>query len=100
MSLTSGSRVKRRVWTELPMPSDVISRVNKIRRDQGMPSTITYANSKGDEIRDTLHNYDDETNIGDSTHGSILSEEDESLHFDDPESNDHDSVTTSSSESD
>eukprot|EP00957_Ditylum_brightwellii_P190118 14472693-Ditylum_brightwellii.AAC.2 len=82
------------------MPLDVINRVNKIGRNQGMPSTITYANRKGDEIRDTLHIYDNETDIDDSTHGSILSEEDESLHFDDPENNDHDSVTTSSSESD
>eukprot|EP00957_Ditylum_brightwellii_P149675 11398130-Ditylum_brightwellii.AAC.1 len=65
-----------------------------------MPSTITYANRKGDEIIDTLHDYDDETDIDDSTHGSILLEEDESLQFDDPEDNDHDSVTTSSSESD
>eukprot|EP00957_Ditylum_brightwellii_P065208 4945554-Ditylum_brightwellii.AAC.1 len=26
MSLTSGSRITRRVWTELPMPMDVINR--------------------------------------------------------------------------
>eukprot|EP00957_Ditylum_brightwellii_P011969 902936-Ditylum_brightwellii.AAC.1 len=82
------------------MPLDVINRVNKIRRYQGMASTITYANRKGDEIIDTLHDYDDETDIDNITHGSILSGEDKSLQFDDQEDNDHDSVTMSSSDSD
>ena len=33
MSLTSGSRVLRYKWTELPMPTDVINRVNTIYND-------------------------------------------------------------------
>eukprot|EP00957_Ditylum_brightwellii_P160960 12255323-Ditylum_brightwellii.AAC.1 len=55
-------------------------------QDQGMPNTITYSNRKGEEIPDTIFDYDDDdTDIDDSSVGSFFSEEDESLHFDDPE---------------
>eukprot|EP00957_Ditylum_brightwellii_P073934 5618116-Ditylum_brightwellii.AAC.1 len=51
-----------------------------------MPNTITYSNRKGEEILDIIFDYDgDDTNIDDSSVGSFSSEEDESLHFDDPE---------------
>eukprot|EP00957_Ditylum_brightwellii_P127506 9723781-Ditylum_brightwellii.AAC.1 len=54
--------------------------------DQGMSNTITYSNRKGEEIPYTIFDYDDDdTNIDDSSVGSFLSEEDESLRFDDPE---------------
>eukprot|EP00957_Ditylum_brightwellii_P166956 12709280-Ditylum_brightwellii.AAC.1 len=76
MSLTSGSKIIRRVWTELPIPTDVKNRVNSIGRRHGMPSTITYANQRGEEIVGTIHDYDNETDLDDSTHGSLSSEED------------------------
>jgi len=53
MSLTSGSRVTRYRWTELPMPTDVINRVNQVGLSQGMKSSLTYSNRQGDEIADT-----------------------------------------------
>eukprot|EP00957_Ditylum_brightwellii_P022418 1691795-Ditylum_brightwellii.AAC.1 len=82
------------------MPTDVINRVNKIRRDQQMTSTITYANRKGDKIVDTIHDYDNNKDVNNSTHGSVSLEEDESLHFDDPNKSDDDSASMTSSESD
>ena len=38
------------------MPQDAINRVSNIRYQQGMPSTITYANQHGNEVRDGLDN--------------------------------------------
>eukprot|EP00957_Ditylum_brightwellii_P073220 5566364-Ditylum_brightwellii.AAC.1 len=55
-------------------------------RDQGMPNTITYSNRKGEKIPNIIFDYDgDDTDIDDDSIRSVLSEEDESLHFDDPE---------------
>ena len=48
MSLTSGSRVIRYRWTKLPMPIDVINRVNHMGRSQGMSSLI-YENDSDDD---------------------------------------------------
>ena len=38
----------------MPMPRDVIDRVNSIGRRQKMPTRLTYANRHGREIEDTL----------------------------------------------
>lgn len=97
MSLTSGARITCRAWTELPIPTDVINRINKIGSSQGMPSMITYANRKGEEIVDTIHDYDNQTDIDNSTYGSLSSQDEESLYFDDPETNEEGISSVSSS---
>eukprot|EP00957_Ditylum_brightwellii_P098589 7510121-Ditylum_brightwellii.AAC.1 len=87
MDLNSGAKITRRSWTELPMPARVITRINCIGRNQRIPSTITYANRRGDEIVDTIHDYEnetDDTDIDDSTYATDLYEDDETLEFDDP----------------
>eukprot|EP00957_Ditylum_brightwellii_P056078 4250498-Ditylum_brightwellii.AAC.1 len=82
------------------MPARVITRINGIGRKQGMASTITYANRRGKEIVDTIHDYGskiDDTNIDDSLYATDSSNEDEMLEFNDP---DDDDATNSSSEQD
>eukprot|EP00957_Ditylum_brightwellii_P008605 652983-Ditylum_brightwellii.AAC.1 len=82
------------------MPARVITRINDIGCKQGMASMITYANRRGEEIVDTIHDYGskiDDTDIDDSTYATDSSNEDEMLEFDDP---DDDNATNSSSEQD
>eukprot|EP00957_Ditylum_brightwellii_P186984 14240213-Ditylum_brightwellii.AAC.1 len=100
MTLNSGAKITRRVWTELPMPARVITRINNIGRSQQMASTITYANRRGEEIVDTIHDYRskiDDTKIDDSTYATDSSNKDETFEFDDP---DDDDITNSSSKPD
>ena len=82
MSLTSGSRITRHRWTELPMPKDVINRVTQMGREQKMPTTITISNRHGREIVDSLEEVqdDDSSNSSDSYSGS--DEDDVTLEYD------------------
>ena len=54
MSLTSGARIICHRWTSLPAPQEVIRQVNSMGKHQGMPSTLTFANQVGTEIRDAV----------------------------------------------
>ena len=89
LSLTSGSRVRRNRWTPMPMPQEVVSRVNAIGLRQKMPTKITYANRYGNEIEDTLenigHEYDSDD---DSSYASSDSEDSSDSEYD---SDDYDS---------
>ena len=68
MSLSSGAQITRHRWTTLPMPQEAIERVNQIGRNQGMPSTITYADRQGQELQDALHEIeDDDSTYSDNT---------------------------------
>ena len=105
MSLTSGERVVRYRWTELPMPQEAIARVSAIGRAQGMPSTITYANRHGAEIADTVDNYpsDDDTSSDDDTyhHDSDSSQSDDDSFAPDSDSNsDNNTIDSSHDDSD
>ena len=52
----------------MPMPQEVIFRVSLIGHAQGMPSLITYANRRGDEISDRLEDFfDDDDDYGSSS---------------------------------
>jgi hypothetical protein len=57
LCLTSGARVIRHKWTELPMPDDARHRVNQIGRQQGMAPTVTFSNRRGLEIMDAFRDY-------------------------------------------
>ena len=52
--LHTGLKITRDRWTELPMPSEVINRVNQFGRQQSMPTTITFGDRQGREIANTL----------------------------------------------
>ena len=75
MSLSSGGRITRHRWTTLPMPQEAIEQVNQIGLNQGMPSTITYADRQGQELQDALHEIEDD----DSTYSDDTSSADEQL---------------------
>ena len=57
------------------MTQEAIERVNQIALNQGMPSTITYADRQGQELQDALHEVEDE----DSTYSHNTSSADEQL---------------------
>ena len=54
LSLATGQRITRHRWTELPMPQEVIQRVNQLGREQKMPRTLTFADRHGRELEDRL----------------------------------------------
>ena len=54
MCLLTGARITRDRWTDLPMPREVIHRVTKMGRQQGMPATLTFADRHGRELEDRL----------------------------------------------
>jgi hypothetical protein len=47
MSLTTGKTIKCSKWTELPMPAEVIARVNQLGRADGMTSILIFYDQKG-----------------------------------------------------
>ena len=84
LSLTSGARIIRHRWTSLPAPREVIRRVNSMGKHQGMPSTLTFANRVGTEIRDAVRDlYDNASDDGSEFDGdddsySAVSQDDSS----------------------
>ena len=54
----SESQIIRHCWTAMPMTGKMIKRVNTIEKGQKMPNTNTYANRYGDEIHDSLDDFD------------------------------------------
>ena len=52
LNLRTGKNVTRRSWTHLPMPSEVIERVNKIGFAQGKPKLLTFQDLHGHENSD------------------------------------------------
>ena len=96
MSLTSGDKLIRYRWTELPMPREAITRVNAIGRRQNMPCTITYANRYGTELPETVDDYptdDEASDSDDDTYSQPASSDDDSILSAD--SNSSTSTTTS-----
>jgi hypothetical protein len=100
MSLSSGERVVRNRWTELPMPREAIDRVSAIGRRQGMPSTLTYANRHGREIGDTVEDYagDDDSDSDDETYDNSEQSDDDNDDDDDDSKDDSDSDDDDSSD--
>ena len=58
LSLSTGKRIKGTVWRGLPMPEDVILRVNQMGKDQGFPKTLTFADRHGNEIPDNIEDFE------------------------------------------
>jgi len=49
-SLQSGKLITHRTWTALPMPQEVIDRVNAIGMSQDQPKLLTFYNWKGELV--------------------------------------------------
>ena len=87
ISLASGKRIHGTDWIEMPMPTDVIERINQFGKEQGFPKTLTFADRHGNEIMDTLeeagHWEDDDEDFIPTEESSY---EDDDLWYDDDES--------------
>ena len=82
LNLSTGARITRHRWTDLPMPQDVINRVSELGQAQRMPPTLTFGDRHGQEI------FDDPGDIDDA--------HDSDYQYD-PESDDDSSASSSSS---
>jgi hypothetical protein len=58
LHLTSGKKITRRHWTALPMPKEVIARVDQLGKAEGQPKLLTFYNRKGQLIGDHTDDYD------------------------------------------
>ncbi|KAG7348138.1 reverse transcriptase RNA-dependent DNA polymerase [Nitzschia inconspicua] len=65
MSLATGSLIRRTRWTRLPMPIEVIHRVNQLGRAQNMPQNLAFGDRHGVEIGDDLDDIVDDPNDDD-----------------------------------
>jgi hypothetical protein len=97
MSLSSGERVVRYQWTELPMPWEAINCVLAIRQRQGMPSTITYANRHSLKIANTINDFEDKASDSNS---SYVNSDQEDVSTTSDFDNDSNNNTTDNSNSD
>jgi len=52
LSLRSGKLITRRTWTALPMPQEVIDRINAIGMSQDQPKLLTFYDRKGELVGD------------------------------------------------
>ena len=53
MNLRTGRHITRRNWTGLPMPKEVIDRVDQLGRSEGQPELLTFFDRRGLLIGDT-----------------------------------------------
>ena len=105
MSLASGKSVTRTRWSAMPMPSEVIKRVNFMGKTQGMPRTLTFADRAGKEISDTIHDAthwpeSDDESYTDSDSGTESDEESDDSDDDDWYDGDDDEQYDENSDSD
>ena len=50
MNLRTGNKLTCRKWTVLPMPQEVIGRVNKLGESDGQPSLLTFYDRHGNPV--------------------------------------------------
>lgn len=54
ISLATGKRIRGTEWIELPMPQEVVDRIDQLGKEQGFPKTLIFADRHGKEILDSL----------------------------------------------
>ena len=100
MSLNTGRLIHRRNWTPLPMPDEVVSRVEQLGRRDSQPNLLVFANKHGENLLDNDLEIGDDDDLSYSTEvgadeipgvDSNLSEEDDD---DDPLNSKYRSSTT------
>jgi hypothetical protein len=101
MSLTSGERLIRYQWTELPMPNEAITCINNIGKRQGIPTLLTYANRYRAKLPETLGDYPSSSDKDDSNDDTYsppeISNDDSNFSVD---TDDYDDSNSTSSNSD
>jgi hypothetical protein len=53
LNIRTGQCITRRKWTDLPMPQEVIDRVNELGKANGQPELLTFYDHKGRLIGET-----------------------------------------------
>jgi hypothetical protein len=66
LNLRTGKRITRRRWNSLPMPQQVIDRVNELGKADGLPELLTFYDRKGRLIGDS-----ETSGVSDSTDTTI-----------------------------
>jgi len=85
ISLTTGRRLNRNHWTELPMPQDVINRIHTLARRSNANTSLLFTDRHGGAINnsgddednnenDTEDNDDDDDNDMDDPHAALVHE--------------------------
>lgn len=59
LNLLTVQWIHRRKFDPLPMPSEVMVRVNALGKDEGQPSILTFHDKHGNTIVDSIHSMDD-----------------------------------------
>ena len=52
LNLQTGKKITRRNWTHLPMPTEVIERVNQLGKEQNQPTLLTFQERHGNSTMD------------------------------------------------
>ena len=78
LNLTTGERLTRHAWTEMPMPTLVADRVDELGRQQAM--TLTFGDRHANEIPDNLEELAAEADAHD---GELYIDDSSSNHDDD-----------------
>ena len=52
LNLQTGKKITRRNWTHLPMPTEVIKRVNQLGKEQNQPTLLTFQDRHGHSTMD------------------------------------------------
>ena len=61
MNLRTGKKLTHRKWTALPMPQEVIDRVNKLVEADRQPSLLTFYDRHGNTFGDSENSNSDLT---------------------------------------
>lgn len=62
LNLQTGKTINRRSWTHLPMPQEVIDRVNELGKADSQAELLTFQDKQGREIGDTIQTLNPDLN--------------------------------------
>ena len=85
MSLSTGARIHRKSWTELPITRDVVDRVHYLADQSNAPPELAFAWRDGSEITGTIEDYIEDDGYGDEDYVDSGEEDVDELEYDDSE---------------
>ena len=85
MNLSTGARIHRRQWTELPITRDVVDRVHYLADRSHAPEDLAFAWRDGSEITGTIQDYGNDDGYGDEDYVDSGEEDVTELEYDDSE---------------
>ena len=70
MNLNTGKKIHRRSWTQLPMPSEVVKRVEQLGRRENQPEIVVFTDKNGKEYQDDPKDFEEVNSNYDLSYGS------------------------------